>query len=67
MLKEIEVGTDLATRRDVELVRQDIREVELRTDAKFESMKGEIKTVKWMLGVIVGGIIALLMKQFFPA
>jgi hypothetical protein len=67
VLKEIEVGTDLVTRRDVELVRQDIREVELRTDAKFEGMKGEIKTVKWLLGVIVGGIIALLMKQFFPA
>jgi len=66
-LKDIDVGADRATRRGMELARQDIREVELGMDAKFEGINGEIKAVKWMLGVIAGGIIALLMKTFFPA
>lgn len=64
-LKDVEIGQELATRRDVELVRQEARETELRTDTKFEEIKGELKTVKWMLAVIVGGVIALVMKAFF--
>lgn len=66
-LKDAEIGHDLATRRDVELVRQEVRELELRNDAKLEKIKGDMKAVKWMLGVIVGGVIALLVKSFFPA
>jgi len=65
-LKDAEIGYDLATRRDVELVRQEVRELELRNDAKLEELKGDMKAVKWMLGVIVGGVIALLLKSFFP-
>lgn len=65
--KDAEIGYDLATRRDVELVRQEVRELELRNDAKLEEIKGDMKAVKWMLGVIVGGVIALLLKSFFPA
>jgi hypothetical protein len=65
-LKDIEVGQDLATRRDIELVRQDVREHELRNDAKFEEVKGDMKAVKWMLRVIVAGVMALILKQYFP-
>jgi hypothetical protein len=65
--KDAEIGHDVATRRDVELVRQEVRELELRNDAKLEEIKGDMKAVKWMLGVIVGGIVALLAKSFFPA
>ena len=64
--RDIEVGQELATRRDVELVRQDVRELELRNDAKFEEIRDDMKAVKWMLGIIVGGAIALILKQFFP-
>jgi hypothetical protein len=67
ILKDVEVGQDLATRRDVESVRQEVRELELRNDAKLEEIKGDMKAVKWMLGVIVGGIVALLLRSFFPA
>lgn len=65
--KDVEIGQELATRRDVELIRQKARETELRTDTKFEEVKGELKTVKWMLAVIVGGVIALALKTFFPS
>jgi hypothetical protein len=64
-IKDIEVGHELATRRDVELVRQELRESELRHDLKLEEIKGDMKAVKWMLGVIVGGVVALLVKSFF--
>ncbi|NJD05776.1 MAG: DUF1640 domain-containing protein [Methylococcaceae bacterium] len=65
-LRDVEVGQELATRRDVEAVRQEVRESELRMDTKLESIHGEMKAMKWMLGVIVGGIIAIVVKTFFP-
>lgn len=66
VLKDLEFGQELATRRDVEVVRQDVRELGLRSEATFEELRGDMKAVKWMLGISVGGVIALVMKQFFP-
>ncbi|MBI5140597.1 MAG: DUF1640 domain-containing protein [Nitrospirae bacterium] len=43
----------------------DLRELELRVDARFERVDGELKLLKWMLGVVIGGVIALVMKAFF--
>jgi hypothetical protein len=34
-------------------------------DIRFAEMKGEILVLKWMLGVIVAGVIALVLKAFF--
>jgi hypothetical protein len=45
--------TELATRRDMELVRQDMREHELRIETRFETIKGELTLIKWMMGLIV--------------
>lgn len=63
-IKEAQDSRDIATRRD-------LRELELRIDAKFEEELAPIRVdlllVKWMLGILLGGVMALLLKTFFPS
>jgi hypothetical protein len=39
--------------------KRDLKELEPR-------ILGELTLVKWMLGILLGGVIALIMKSFFP-
>ena len=48
---------ELATKRDVELIRAEIRELKAE-------MTGEMKLNRWMLGVVLGVAIANFAKQF---
>jgi hypothetical protein len=45
--------------------------LELRIDAKFEKelapIRADLLLVKWMLGILLGGVMALLLKTFFPS
>ncbi|MBF0625294.1 MAG: DUF1640 domain-containing protein [Magnetococcales bacterium] len=61
---------DIATKRD-------LRELEVRLDAKLEKelspirvelakIHGELATLRWGMAVIVGGVVALLLRSFFP-
>ena len=50
---------DLASKRD-------IRELELKIDSCFEQVKGELTLIKWMLGIMLGGVMALILNAFFP-
>ncbi|WP_130472890.1 coiled-coil domain-containing protein [Candidatus Magnetaquicoccus inordinatus] len=54
---------EVATRQDLEMVKielkRDIKELELRISA-------EIAPLKWGMAVCVGGVIALILKSFFP-
>ncbi len=38
----------------------------LEIDAKFEKVFGQLTLIKWMLGILLGGVIALILKFFFP-
>jgi hypothetical protein len=58
---------ELATKHDVDLVRQEIRELELRINARFERIEGEIKLNRWMLGIIVVAEVAPLLAKLFHA
>jgi len=58
---------ELATKRDLELLKQDLRIDIARVELKLTEHDGDFKSIKWMLGIIVGGVIALVLKQFFPA
>jgi hypothetical protein len=55
---------ELATKRDLELLRSDLRVGLDRIERKLIEHDGEFKLVKWMLGVVAGGIVALLLKSF---
>lgn len=54
----------MATKSDLDVVRTELREAELRLEAKIEASKAEI--IKWMFGtigfqtlIILGAVIAL--------
>ena len=49
------LDSTLATRSDIE-----------RVERKLIEFEGEFKAVKWMLGIIVGGIVMLVLRAFFP-
>ena len=46
--------------------KRDIRELELKIESLFEQVKGELTLIKWMLGIMLGGVMALVLKVFFP-
>lgn len=45
--------------------RSDLREMELRLDSRFESLKGDMSLVKWMMGALIALAVANFSKQFF--
>ena len=43
----------------------DARKEELATKVDIERLRAELLIVKWMLGVVLAGIISLILKAFF--
>lgn len=56
VLKEFETDShkSLASKEDIFMLKADIARLE-----------GEIKTIKWMLGIAVAGVASLIIKSFF--
>lgn len=46
--------------------KRDIRELELKIDSRFEQVKGELTSIKWIQGIILAEVMALILKAFFP-
>jgi hypothetical protein len=40
-------------------------ENQLATKADVVRVEGELKLIKWMVGLVIGGVIALVLKAFF--
>jgi hypothetical protein len=53
---------EIATQQDIEIVRRDIRESELRLEAKISDIKYDL--IKWIAGMLLAqvGIVAALVK-----
>lgn len=51
---------EVATKRDIERLEAKIDRVEAK-------LVGELTLVKWMLGLLLGGVMALVLKTFFPS
>jgi len=51
-------AADVATKAD-------LREMELRMDAKYEALRAELNLIKWMMGIMLAAIISILVKSFF--
>lgn len=64
-IREALGGAEVATHRDVELVRQDVRELELRTDARFERIDGKLTLVQWMLALVVAAEVMPILVSLF--
>ena len=57
-------NTKLSTMTTITLDHR-LKETELRMDARFERIDGELKLNRWMLGVLLAGVMSLLLKAFF--
>lgn len=60
--KAASVQAEIATQADIDLVRRDIRESELRLEAKISDIKYDL--VKWIAGMLLAqaGLVAALVK-----
>jgi hypothetical protein len=58
---------ELATQRDLGLLKQALRVDIARVELKLIEYDGDFKTIQWMLGIVVGGVIASVLRQFLPA
>lgn len=63
--KDASGEAELATKRNLDLLKQDLRVDMERIERKQIEHDGEFKLIKWMLGILLGGVIALVMKNFF--
>ena len=43
----------------------DLCELEFRIDTRFERIDGELKLNRWMLGLLIAGVMSLVIKTFF--
>jgi len=64
-LRNLEIGRDQVTRRDLEGVRQEVRDLEFRIDARLQALRGELTIIKLLLLAIAGGVGALVAKLMF--
>lgn len=48
----------LATKDDIEKTKADLT-------LEIEKVKADVQVIKWMLGVVLAGIISLVLKTFF--
>lgn len=49
--------SDLATKRDISDLRRDI-------DVRFERIDGDLKLNRWMLGILIAGVMSIVIKSF---
>ena len=61
--KEAQGASDSVTRKDLQ-----IESAALRADLQRElaPIKSDLLLLKWMMGLMTGGVIALILKSFFP-
>lgn len=60
---------ELATRHDIGELKRDIEELKLSTRHDLKELElridGELKLLKWMISVILAGVVSLVLKAFF--
>jgi len=56
--KEAQGEAEVATQRDIE-------RLEAKLEARFERIDGELRLNRWMLGVMLAGIVSLILKAYF--
>jgi polyhydroxyalkanoate synthesis regulator phasin len=58
-----------ALKGDIQALRADLRELETRLGGRIDTleskMDGKFLLLQWMLGLVMGGVAALILKAFF--
>ncbi|MEO5375625.1 MAG: CCDC90 family protein [Alphaproteobacteria bacterium] len=57
--KDASGEAEIATKRDIE-------RLETAVNSRFDRMDGEMKLNRWMMGIVLAGILSLVLKAFFP-
>jgi hypothetical protein len=52
---------DLATKEDL---KSGLKDLEMKLESRFEKLMGETVLLKWMLGILIAGVISLVLKAF---
>jgi hypothetical protein len=47
------------------VTKADLQALELRMESKLVRIEGEITLIKWMLGILIAGVLSLVVKAFF--
>jgi hypothetical protein len=55
--REAQGEAELATKRDIE-------RLEAKLDTRFERQDGELRLNRWMLGLMLAGVVSLVLKAF---
>jgi len=56
--REAQGKAEIATKRDVE-------RLEAKLETRFERVDGELRLNRWMLGLMLAGVVSLILKAFF--
>lgn len=56
-----EVKAELSSQKEVLATKEDVYNLKI----DFEKLRSEIIVIKWMLGVVLAGIVSLIIKSFF--
>lgn len=40
--------------------------IEAKLDTEFTAVRGELNLLKWMVGLMLGGVFVLILRAFFP-
>jgi hypothetical protein len=54
-------AADLVTRKDLQI---ELQKLEARMEPRFAKLEADMVLLKWMVGVIIAGVIALVAKAF---
>jgi hypothetical protein len=57
-------AADLVTRKDLQI---EMQKLEARIESRFSKLEADMVLLKWMLGVVVAGVLALVLKAFLHA
>jgi uncharacterized coiled-coil DUF342 family protein len=55
----------LATKGDIHELKRDLEALELKVENKLIRIARELMLVKWMLGILLAGVLSLVLKAFF--
>ena len=47
------------------VTKEDIAKLESKIIERITAMEGELKLIKWMLGILLAGVMSLILKAFF--
>ena len=60
------LGSQLATQTDLIKLERRLDGIDAKIDRLDTRISGELTLLKWMMGLVLGGILALVLRAFFP-